>query len=230
MKALVSRDIAKELLDAIGIEVIPLVPYGRLDVPVASHADMLFSVVDNKIFCYEEYVKENNLLDALASSGKELVFVSCGCDSEYPKDVSLNVLWIGKALICKVKSTAKEILDYAKENGYVIVDVKQGYTACSTLVLNENCAITTDKTIFNALEKIGKEALLIPTDGITLKGYNCGFIGGATGVFDNTVVVFGQIDTLGNYSEILHFLERENLSTKCILAGGVYDFGGFKLI
>ena len=230
MKALVSCNVAKELSAAVDIEVIPLVPYSKLDSPVASHADMLFSTVDNKVFCYEEYVKENGFLDVLKSTGKELVFVSNNCGKEYPKDVSLNVLWIGQTLVCHTKSTAKEILDYARETGYSIVNVKQGYTACSTLVLNENCAITTDKTIFNSLKSIGKEVLLISTEGISLDGYNCGFIGGATGVLEDTVFVFGQIDTLDNYSEIMQFLEKSNMTLKCILSGGVYDFGGIKLV
>ena len=230
MKALISQDFAQEFARAAGIEVVPLKPYFRLDLPVASHADMLFSVVDNKIFCYKDYTNENNLLSTLESSGKEIVFVSNICDPTYPKDVSLNVLWIGETLICNVKSVAKEILKYAKEKGYEIVDVKQGYAACSTLVLNKNCAITTDKTILCALESVGKRALLISSNGISLEGYNCGFIGGASGILGDTVFVFGQIDTLAHANDILEFCKSENIVIKSISSGGVCDFGGIKLI
>ena len=230
MKALVSYQIAKRLSEALGIDVIPLNAYKCLDSPVASHADMLFCVLDKTVFCYEDYVKENNLYEILVNEGYDIVFVAKECQCEYPNDISLNALVMGKTIFSATNHTAKEILNYANENGYKTVNIKQGYSACSTLVIDENHAVTSDKGIYKALLEENKHALLIDNKDITLPGYNCGFIGGASGVINHNVVVFGDVSTLCDYDAILEFLRPLEKNIISISQGRVYDFGGFKLI
>ena len=230
MKALINYEIASAFSKATGIDVIPLPPYARLDFPVASHADMLFCVLNKVVFCYEDYIKENNLLSALMNEGYEVVFVSHMCQKDYPNDISLNVLVMGKLLFCNQKYTAQEILLYAKNNGYSVVDVKQGYSACSTLVLDANTAITSDFGMAKAIEATGKRVLLINCDDILLPGYNHGFIGGATAMVDEKIVVFGELDNT-SFKEKLELVAKENkVGIFSILSGRVYDFGGVKLI
>ena len=75
MKALISKEIARDFELKTGISTIPLSPYDKLDAPVSSHADMLFCILDNTIFCYEDYVKNNGLLDCLKNTGYNIIFV-----------------------------------------------------------------------------------------------------------------------------------------------------------
>jgi len=153
MKALINYEIADAFYNATGLDVIPLKPYSKLDLPVSAHADMLFCLLDKTIFCYEDYVKENNIYNTLKDSGLNVIFVSNECKKNYPYDISLNVLVMGKTLFCNIKHTAVEIVDYANNNGYKIVNIKQGYSACSTLVVDENNAITSDTGVASAIEK-----------------------------------------------------------------------------
>ena len=230
MRALINQEIAEKFTAATGIATIPLKPYNLLDSPVACHADMLFCIIDNKLFCYEDYVKENGYTEALIDSGYDIIFVSHKCEKNYPYDIGLNVLVMGNHLFCNAKYTAKEIIDYANQNNYTVVSVKQGYSACSTLVINNNLAVTTDASIAKAIEKSGKRALLISAEGIILNGYNCGFIGGASCFFQDKVFVFGDISALKCGEVLLDLFDQNNLSVFPILTGGVYDFGGIKLI
>ena len=230
MKALINESVAKIFEEKTGISTIPLKPYKRLDFPVASHADMLFCVLDDIIFCYRDYVCENNLLNELNSSGKNIVFVSKKCEKEYPQDIGLNVLVMGKSLFCNVKYTAEEILEYAKERNYSITNVKQGYSSCSTLVLNDNNALTSDPSIYNAIIKAGKNAFLVDNSTIKLDGYGCGFIGGASGVFGQNVYVFGDISSLSNGKQAREIICNLGYNIIPILLGEVYDFGGIKFI
>ena len=230
MKVLISREIAAQFSSATGIEAVSLPPYNKLDLPVQCHADMLFCVLDNKIFCYEEYVHLYDLLPTLAGQGYEVNFVEKGCDTKYPDDISLNVLVMGKTIFCNKAYTAQEILEHASENGYTVVNVKQGYAACSTLVLDENTAITADRGVCDAIKRQGKECLLVDGDDITLSGYSCGFFGGASGVIGNNVYFFGDISGLKSGNEILDFLHRKNRAVFSISSGRVCDFGGFKVI
>lgn len=230
MKALVNFQIVEDFSSITGVEAIPLMPYVRLDSPVASHPDMLFCILDKTIFCYEDYVKENALVDVIEKEGYEVVFVSNQCVPKYPGDVSLNVLNMGKTLFSKVENTAKEVLDYAKKNGYEVINVNQGYAACSTLVIDENTAITSDKSIAESIKTAGKEALFVSNGDIILPGYNCGFIGGASGKIGEGVCFFGDVNTLEDREKILDLLDRKKQSIISISSGRVYDFGGIKLL
>lgn len=230
MLAILSSEIAQEFSKKTGLNVLPLQPFEKLDTPVKSHADMLICIINDHIFCYREYYEKNKSLFDEISKDFTIVKVDKACQKEYPNDIGLNCLVIGKLLVSKNDATAKEILDFAIENGYKILNVKQGYTACSTLVINDLSAITTDKGIYEALIQEGKRALLVSTNGIKLNGYNCGFIGGAGVIIENSAYFFGDIKLHPDYTKILEFLSLENCKVESILCGGVCDFGGVKLI
>ena len=230
MLALINEKISQEFENKTGIRTVALKPYRQLDLPVSSHADMLLCVIEDRVFCYKDYALENALVSKLSGAGFKAVFVSKECGKQYPCDIGLNVLIMGKTLFCNSKHTAKEIIDFATQSGYEIVNVKQGYAACSTLVLNENCAITSDMSIASAIKQVGKEAILIDNSKIRLDGYNCGFIGGASGVLGEDVFVFGEIKTLVNGEKIAEKIHSLGYNIIPILSGEVCDFGGIKFI
>lgn len=230
MKALVNCEIAKEFAKITGVNTVELKPYKKLSPPVSAHADMLFCILDKTVFCYEDYVTENNLYDIIRGEGYDLVFVSCECGQEYPSDVSLNVLVMGKTIFCNVKHTAKEIIDYANANGYTVCHVKQGYCACSTLVVDENTAVTSDIGMERALLAVGKDVLLVENRDIILSGYDCGFIGGATGNIGGSVCFFGNCKAMADGEKISKLLYDKNIDIKPISTGRVCDFGGIKVL
>ena len=230
MLALINFEFANEFKSQTGIECFPLKPYSRLASPVSSHADMLFCILDNVVFCYEDYAVENGLIPAIEDRGYKVMFVSKKCDPVYPNDVALNVLVMGKTLFCNKKTVAKEVVDYASKNGYSVVNVKQGYSACSALAVDENNVITSDTGMAEVLRANGKNVLLVSNDEIILKGYDKGFFGGASCVVGKTVYLFGKLEKLKDKNEILEFVSRVGVNIFQISADGVYDFGGAKLI
>ena len=230
MVAFLSCLVAEEFEKKTHINVISLPPYNRLDLPVSTHADMLLSVIDDNIFVYEEYYQQNIDLFLPVESKYKIITVKKQCKREYPDDIALNVLIIGKKIFCKIKNTADEILKYAKESGYEVINISQGYSACSTLVVDESTAITADKGVYNALLKANINVLLIANDNIKLEGYNQGLVGGIGGFFENTLYVFGEIKNLKDYTKIKSFLDERKIQVFEILAGDVCDFGGFKLL
>ncbi len=227
MKLFASSYISEALQKKSGISVLPLAPYDKLDTPVNTHADMLAFVLGKRIFCYEEYYNQSKgIFDIAENDGYEIVKISRHCSKNYPNDIALNVLKIGKIICANLKYTAKEILDYASELGYELIDVKQGYSACSTLVLDDNNAITADKSIFDALSKVGKQVTLISEGGIKLDGYSYGFIGGASCVIGDSVYFFGDIKKHQNYDEIHATIISCKKREIIISCGDVFDFGG----
>ncbi len=229
MIAVLSSLIAEEFSRKTNMDTIALSPYEALDAPVGSHADMLICRIEDTVFTYKGYYNNNTELFSKIKEKYKLVLID-GCKREYPHDIKLNVLTVGKNLFGRLDSVAREVLDCAKENGYTLINVKQGYSACSSLVVNENAVITSDIGIYNALVEENIKALLVSTHSISLQGYNCGFIGGAGGVLDNVAYFFGDIREHDDCDKILAFLKSEKCDVFSISGGGVYDFGGIKFL
>lgn len=229
MTVFVNHKIASQLSKLIDDIVIPLPSYEKLDLPVNSHADMLMSVIDDRVFVYKDYYEQNReVFDSIKDH--TIVQSSHVCNKNYPNDIGLNVLVMGKKIFCNSKFVAKELLDFAVKKDYKIIDVKQGYSCCSALSLDGTHAITTDYGMYKALQKEAVSALLISSDEITLDGYNCGFIGGSGGIIKNKVIFFGDIKNHKDYVKIKCYLDELNFEILSLFPGGVSDFGGFKAI
>ncbi len=130
---------------------------------------------------------------------------------KYPCDVLLNVASLGNTLICNPSTCAKEILDYANKTGMNVIKVKQGYTKCSTLIVNDHAIITEDEGIYKTVLESNQsiDALLIKKGYVSLPGYDYGFIGGASVVIDKNVFFFGAIQNHPDYDKIKLFLDSQ---------------------
>ena len=231
MLAFVSYDIAEMFEKVTGIKTLALKPYFRLDKPVSSHADMLINIIEDRIFCYEDYYLENKIIfDIAENEGYSIIKCTPPESSEYPYDIGLNALILGKKIFGNIKHLSKELISYAVEMGYELINVKQGYTACSTLVLNEKCIVTADSSIKKSMEKENIEVIFIDDSSIKLNGYNKGFIGGASGVVCDNICFFGNPATLDRYESIKEKIISLKMNEISIMSGEVYDFGGIKLI
>ena len=103
MLAFVSYDIAEMLEKVTGIKTLALKPYFRLDKPVCSNADMLINIIEDRIFCYEDYYLENkSIFDRAENEGYTLVKCAPPASSAYPNDIGLNALIIGKKIFGNV--------------------------------------------------------------------------------------------------------------------------------
>ena len=231
MIAVLSELASEQFEKSTGIKALSLKPYNKLDVPVASHADMLICVIDKTVFCYKDYYSSNiTIFNAIKECGYDIVITEKECGSKYPNDIALNVLVADRKIFCNKKHTAREIIDFATVNGYKIIDVKQGYASCSTLLIDKSLAITADKGMKKALDSENIDTLLISNEGIKLRGYNCGFIGGTGVSMNDKVYLFGNIKNHPSYKTILDAIEKKGLSIIEVVSNDLYDFGGVKLL
>ena len=218
----------KKITD-LGFEPIILPADTRLPIPTNSHADMLLFLIDEKVFCNEKYFQDNNsIFKRIEEYGYTVIPCDFEVKSTYPFDVSLNQAIIGKFILGNQKVCAKEILKYANNNSYSYVSTKQGYAKCSSLVLNEKAIITADDSITNIAKELEIDVLKI-TNGsseIKLEGYDYGFIGGASTVYNKTVFFFGNISLHTNAKEICAFCEKYGFSIVSLSNSQLTDVGG----
>lgn len=149
-------------------------------------------------------------------------------DRHYPYDAAYNVAIVGKNLFCKKDSTDKVLLTQAEKMGYKIININQGYSKCSVCPIDEQSAVSADKSFAKKAEAEGIEVLLITNDTILLPPYKNGFFGGCAFMADkNTLIVKGDIKTHPDSDKITEFLTKRNIQIKSLDSGSLFDFGSF---
>ncbi len=223
-KILLSNTVSEKCelsLAKMGYDCIKLPLFDKLQPAVATHADMLLFFDGSAILTHADYYLQNKqLFDGLQTridTTDEQIF------ADYPNDVLFNaVLTKEGVLFSKETSTSKFIKKYAKS----IINVKQGYTACSTCRVSEIGFITTDKGLYDAYTKNGIDALLVEKKCIYLPGYDCGFIGGASVVLEEGVCFFGNISEHTDYERISLFAEKHGKKVLSLSDEKLTDIGG----
>lgn len=198
-----------------------LPPDRRLAAPVSTHADMLVFTYGDTAIMEEAYAKAHDL-----QGEYRLITAKVPRGERYPDDIGLNALAVGDRVFCNAAHTAREILGCGKE----IVDVRQGYAACSALVLSDSCIVTADPSIVRAAERKNVDVVQIRPGYIRLPGYDSGFIGGATARVGEAVCFFGDPSVHPDFPGIEAACSRLGLRI-CVLGDGVLtDHGGVRVL
>ena len=194
-----------EPFDTASFEAVSVPACKELPLPEQQHADMQIIHINGNIFvCSEslyEYYKK-------ALPGAEIYCGETPC-GKYPDNILYNACIIGNKMFCNSKYTDATVLQKAKEAGLNVIDVKQGYTKCSTAVVADNAVITSDKGLQKIYAENGIDVLLISEGHIILKGYDHGFIGGCCGKTDKDILWFyGDITAHPDHPAIKEFCKK----------------------
>ena len=218
----------RAILDKLGGKDFDISKCSRLDAPVSSHPDMLFSELnDGTLITEGAYFYENEVFFKSLPFYERIKPSVTLLAPKYPCDVAFDVIRHNRIVVGKAPYIAPEIIADATD----VIDVKQGYALCSTLKA-KSFAITADKHLCKVLMDNNCETLLVSSDNIILNGYNCGFIGGASCVIEKlkTVVFFGNIEAHPDYLRIKDFIESFGYKLTYPKDMPLEDFGGIKII
>lgn len=198
------RNLGNEVIETDSVEI--------FHVPERTHADMQLLPIKDKIFILNECKVSASKLPQ-----NRLVFCERKSEREYPKNILLNCLLLNNNLYGKLDFIDKKVISYCRENDIKLVNVNQGYTRCSTLVINEKAVITSDKSIEKVLKNNGVEVLLISPGNIRLEGFDYGFIGGCGAKINNKILFFGNVENHPDYRQIKEFcnLYNSNIEILC---------------
>lgn len=147
---------------------------------------------------------------------------------KYPKDVPLNAFTFKNYFIHNLKFTDKVLLDYYKNSGYQMIDIKQGYGKCSCLV-TEDFIITSDGGIYESLRDF-IPIYKINHGEIRLQNFNYGFIGGASGALGKKIFFTGDFSHHSSHEEILKIIKKYNYEIEILSKDPIEDFGSIYFI
>ncbi|MGH4051509.1 MAG: DUF6873 family GME fold protein [Clostridium sp.] len=212
----------KEHLVSLGYNLLICPPSSLLYDAVCGHPDMLMHICDNNIVVHKDM--DSEFIQDLVLLNYKVHKSNLSLKIEYPYDVSLNALSIGNLLVHSINSTDPALLSFFKHKK--LINVKQGYTKCSTCIVNDHAIITADVSISKALTPMKIDVLLLPPGDILLPGLNYGFIGGATGLLENNVLAFyGHLDHYLYGKEVLEFLKKHKVEPVFLRNGKLIDRG-----
>ena len=231
--AIASSEISQAELAALSAEfnVIPLPADEAIDAPVRSHPDMILCVVgDTLITSSAYYSAHRTAIDRAAElGGLSIVTSDQPRGATYPHDVGFNAAVTRSHVICNTKAICPEILTSAREQGLEIVHTNQGYAACSCII-TDDAMITSDIGIHSTLIKHGIPSHLVSNRGISLPGYDVGFIGGSGGFASGTLYLYGDICGMECENDINLIAKKYGYRICCLADHPLTDRGGIKFI
>ncbi len=208
-------------LNRLGYCVFKTTPVDSLYEEVKGHADMQIHFINSKAFCAPEVYDYYNKLKI---DGINLVLGSKPLKPTYPNDILYNVCNIGKYVISRPLCTAIEILSEYHSLKKEFLNARQGYAKCSICVVNDNSAITADNGMYKLLKSNGIDVLKIKDGYVSL--YNMkGFIGGASGLINDTLYFNGDIKTHPDYENIKSFCRNAGVEIYSLNNGPLIDIG-----
>ena len=152
----------------------------------------------------------------------------------YPQDIIYNAVCTRNYVVHLMEQTDPELRDaimmwhgsLQRQPGegdhreIKVLGVRQGYTRCMCLPVDDNSFIVSDEAIAKPLENQGASVLRISRGSIKLQGFDTGFIGGTAGniyvsndeVTDQRAIVFnGDLTVHPDFKAITEFIRSRNI-------------------
>ena len=190
-----------------------------VDRRLAGHADL-------SIFYHRGVIYAAKYLESCLKL-RNCIFLDDFIGEKYPFDVKFNACSLGDTVILNESTVSHKIFDIVKGEGSRIISVKQGYTKCNTLVLNDNTIITSDSGIEITARSNNLNVLKISEGSVTLEGFPYGFIGGCGFMYNsNTLVLTGTLKRHPDEDRIIDFCRNLDISIEYLTDNDIFDIGG----
>jgi len=153
---------------------------------------------------------------------------------DYPRDIIYNAVCTRNYVVHLAEYTDPELRDAivtwhrtlrrlpgeGDHRDIKVLGVRQGYTRCMCLPVDDNSFIVSDESIARPLEGQGASVLRISSGSIKLKGFQYGFIGGTAGnIYVSTeempeqraIIFNGDLTVHPDFAAITEFIRSRNI-------------------
>jgi len=213
----------------LGYNLLPLPALSTAPEAIGGHPDTLLFRLGDDIVTSCDY---SDAAAYIFSDIRELYpdisvhFTSDVIGKRYPSDAVFNALTVGDKMFFRRGSISEKVISLAEKGGLRLIEVRQGYPACSTLVLSESAVVTSDRGLAKSFRAEGLEVILISEGHISLPPYGYGFIGGASALDGDRLFFFGNIDLHPDADVIRNAAERYGITVYSLSDCPLADLGG----
>lgn len=231
MAIICSPDIYPEsvnTLESMGIRVLFSCKNQNVMTPLMYHSDMQIVKTDTSQYvcapeCYDYYCNLLKNYDVSVRCGN--TYLSCN----YPGDIAYNIIITEKLAVHNFQYTDSIVKDSLNDKN--IIDVSQGYTACTLCQLTDNDFITSDMGIYRALCQNHCNVLCVDDTSVLLPGFNHGFFGGASFMMSRDILaVNGNILFHSDCEKIMSFCTEKGVRIISLCDKPIMDIGSFVII
>lgn len=209
---------AQKRLERLNYRVIKTPLHKKLRNPVSGHPDMMLFRHEKEII-YEPALE--GIANLLRQNGYNCIKGEGIRSGNYPYGIIYNACLINGCVI----HYKDRIETHIKHLKLQHIPVRQGYAKCSVVPISKEYIITSDTGIRDAWVNKGGKALLVSPGYVKLPGYKTGFIGGASGVTDKTVLFVGKLDSHRDGYAIRNFIKETGKGIIELYDGPLYDVG-----
>ncbi|OHX64560.1 DUF6873 family GME fold protein [Flammeovirga pacifica] len=166
---------------------------------------------------YQQVLKEHNIdytigIESVGISLKDSTYYNCISTPNY--------------IIHKLGFTSRSIIDHSSKK---LLHIPQAYTRCSTLVLQEGVAITSDKGVEKFLKQQQWKCFYFDPKEIKIEDHAYGFLGGCCGIFNSQIMVFGNPLFHKDGKDFIAFCQEYGFEVIPLCDDKMYDGGGIFL-
>ena len=215
-------------LEKLGLDFLLCPPCSEVHTSISGHPDMQLVLINyNTILVHKEI--DDMFCSQLSIKNIRFYKSHNKLFQDYPHDIILNSLILGDKFVHNLKYSDPVLLNLVK--GKELINVNQGYTKCSTAIVNEKAIITSDMSILRALQNTSIDILYVPPGDIELNGLEYGFIGGTCGLLKKGFLAFfGDLNQYAYGESIIQFLEKHNVKPIYLRKGKLVDRGSLFII
>ncbi len=220
-----ASDIIVNNLKKLNIKVIRTVKCDDLQESISYHPDIIMHPINHNTIIvapnlYDYYKNELTKFGINVIKGETIL------GSKYPSDIAYNVGRLKNIAIHNFKYTDEKLKYYLEKEGIKFLNINQGYSKCSLLILDYISGITADVYMEKKLTELGYNILLIRPGHIKLFNEKYGFIGGTSGNLNkDTILLTGKIDNHPSFYEMEKFIREKNKKIQYLSNDDLIDLG-----
>ena len=184
-------------------EVLFIETHGITYPAISGHPDIFFCNTENGLVIAPNIPE--NIKQHLQQKKIQFVEGSLKVGNYYPETAYYNAVVTDQLLIHNMKHTEAVVL--SENETLQKIHIKQAYTRCNLISLDNTRFITSDKGIEKTLSERGYKVLFVHPKGIVLPGFEHGFIGGCCGIYDDSIFFIGSLNNFPEGDKIRNFIK-----------------------
>lgn len=227
--AIINPDTPGEIINSLkkyGFEPVKIEKTPMVAEYLSGHPDIQIFQYKKTIFCHPD-ISVNFLrkIDKYA----DIKICKTGLSTDYPGDIPYNIVTISGFAFHKLKCMEPEIKIHLEKDSVELIDVNQGYTKCSCIPIG-NSIITADDLIIKKCIENKIKSLKVSSGYVNLPGCKYGFLGGASGIFNNRLYLTGNLKSHPDKLNIEIFAGELNFDLVYLSENDPLDLGSIFFI